>query len=71
MKGVLSLSLLPLLTVASPVMPSTIHNNAAPILSSSNAVEVSNTLLILPAASSVTQDTSKRMSLRPFADTLM
>lgn len=47
MKGVLSLSLLPLLTVASPVMPSTIHNDAAPILSSSNAVEVPDSYIIV------------------------
>uniref|UniRef100_A0A093VAQ5 Alkaline protease 2 n=1 Tax=Talaromyces marneffei PM1 TaxID=1077442 RepID=A0A093VAQ5_TALMA len=47
MKGVISLSLLPLLTVASPVMPSTIHNDAAPILSSSNAVEVPDSYIIV------------------------
>lgn len=47
MKGILGLSLLPLLTVASPVMPSTIHNDAAPILSSTNAVEVPDSYIIV------------------------
>lgn len=48
MKGILGLSLLPVLTLASPmVMPSTIHNGAAPILSSSNAVEVPDSYIIV------------------------
>jgi cerevisin len=47
MRGILGLSLLPLLTVASPVMPSTIHNDAAPILSSSNAIEVQDSYIIV------------------------
>ncbi|KAH8701771.1 autophagic serine protease Alp2 [Talaromyces proteolyticus] len=47
MKGILGLSLLPLLTVASPVIPSSIHNGAAPILSSTNADEIPDSYIIV------------------------
>ncbi|PLB45934.1 cerevisin precursor [Aspergillus steynii IBT 23096] len=47
MKGFLSLSLLPLLTAASPVAVDSIHNDAAPILSSSNAQEVPDSYIVV------------------------
>lgn len=47
MKGLLSLSLLPLLTVASPVVVDSIHNGAAPVLSSSNSKEVPDSYIIV------------------------
>ncbi|KAI9045359.1 S8 family peptidase [Aspergillus affinis] len=47
MKGFLSLSLLPLLTAASPVAVDSIHNGAAPILSSSNAQEVPDSYIVV------------------------
>ncbi|KAH8423536.1 S8 family peptidase [Aspergillus melleus] len=47
MKGFLSLSLLPLLTAASPVAVDSIHNGAAPILSSSNAKEVPDSYIVV------------------------
>ncbi|OJJ48395.1 hypothetical protein ASPZODRAFT_130419 [Penicilliopsis zonata CBS 506.65] len=47
MKGILSLSLLPLLTVASPVLVDSIHNGAAPILSSANAQEVPDSYIVV------------------------
>lgn len=47
MKGILGLSLLPLLTAASPIMTSTIHHDAAPILSSSNAEEIPDSYIIV------------------------
>lgn len=46
MKAIFSLSILPLLATASPVLVSTIHNDAAPILSSSNAKELPNSYII-------------------------
>ncbi|KAL1984033.1 hypothetical protein VTN96DRAFT_9630 [Rasamsonia emersonii] len=47
MKGLLSLSLLPLLTLASPVVVDSIHNGAAPVLSSSNSKEVPDSYIIV------------------------
>ena len=47
MKGLISLSLLPLLTAASPVFVDTIHNEAAPILSSSNSAEVPDSYIVV------------------------
>jgi cerevisin len=47
MKGILGLSLLPLLAVASPIIPSSIHNGAAPILSSTNAEEIPDSYIIV------------------------
>ncbi|QKX63494.1 uncharacterized protein TRUGW13939_10665 [Talaromyces rugulosus] len=47
MKGIFGLSLLPLLAVASPIIPSSIHNGAAPILSSSNAEEIPDSYIIV------------------------
>jgi cerevisin len=47
MRAVLSLSILPLLASASPVLVDTIHNDAAPILSSSNAKELPNSYIIV------------------------
>ena len=47
MKGIAGLSLLPLLAVASPIIPSSIHNGAAPILSSSNAEEIPDSYIIV------------------------
>jgi len=45
---VLSLSLMPLLAAASPMINvATIHNEAAPILSSSNAEEIPNSYIIV------------------------
>lgn len=47
MKGFLGLSLLPLLTAASPVAVDSIHNDAAPVLSSSNAKEVPDSYIVV------------------------
>lgn len=47
MKGFAGLSLLPLLAVASPIIPSSIHNGAAPILSSTNAEEIPDSYIIV------------------------
>ncbi|EEP78923.1 hypothetical protein UREG_03769 [Uncinocarpus reesii 1704] len=47
MKSVLSLSLLPLLAVASPISVDTIHKDAAPILSSTNSKEVPDSYIIV------------------------
>nr|ADD51841.1 serine protease [Thermomyces lanuginosus] len=47
MKGFLGLSLLPLLAAASPILTETIHNNAAPLLSSSNTEEVPDSYMII------------------------
>ncbi|WEW56012.1 proteinase B [Emydomyces testavorans] len=47
MKGVLSLSLLPLLAVATPIAVDTIHKDAAPILSSTNSKEVPDSYIIV------------------------
>jgi cerevisin len=47
MKGLLSLSVIPLLASASPVLVSSIHNDAAPILSSTNAKELPDSYIIV------------------------
>lgn len=47
MKGYLSLSILPLLVAASPVVVDSIHNGAAPILSSMNAKEVPDSYIVV------------------------
>jgi cerevisin len=47
MKGILGLSLLPLVTIASPVFTDSIHNGAAPVLSSSNSEEVPDSYIIV------------------------
>lgn len=47
MKGFLGLALLPLLTAASPVVVDSIHNGAAPILSSMNAQEVPDSYIVV------------------------
>ncbi|CAK48138.1 hypothetical protein CBS115989_1936 [Aspergillus niger] len=47
MKGILGLSLLPLLTAASPVFVDSIHNEAAPILSATNAKEVPDSYIVV------------------------
>ena len=47
MKGVFGLSLLPLLAAASPVLVDSIHNNAAPVLSSMNAPEVPDSYIVV------------------------
>ncbi|KAJ5775301.1 uncharacterized protein N7511_000312 [Penicillium nucicola] len=47
MKGFLSLSLLPLLAVASPLSVGSIHNDAAPILSSSTAQDIPDSYIIV------------------------
>lgn len=47
MKGLFAFSVLPLLAYASPVIVDTIHNEAAPILSSSNAKELPSSFIIV------------------------
>ncbi|EAS31193.3 subtilisin-like protease [Coccidioides immitis RS] len=47
MKGVLSLSLLPLLAAPSPILVDTIHRDAAPILSSHNSKEVPDSYIVV------------------------
>ena len=47
MKAGLLLSLLPLLTSASPVVVDTIHNGAAPILSSIDAKEIPDSYIVV------------------------
>lgn len=47
MKGFLGLSLLPLLVSASPVVVDSIHNNAAPILSSMTSQEVPDSYIVV------------------------
>jgi len=47
MKGFLSLTLLPLLAAASPVQVGSIHNEAAPILSSMNAKDIPDSYIIV------------------------
>jgi len=47
MKGFLGLALLPLLTAASPVVVDSIHNGAAPIISSTNAQEVPDSYIVV------------------------
>lgn len=47
MKGLLSLSVLPLLAAASPMVVNSIHKDAAPILSSSNSKEVPDSYIVV------------------------
>lgn len=47
MKGFLSLTLLPLLVAASPVQVGSIHNEAAPILSSMTAKDIPDSYIIV------------------------
>ena len=47
MKGIFALSLLPLLAAASPVLVDTIHNEAAPILSSTLAQEIPDSYIVV------------------------
>lgn len=47
MKGFWHLSLLPLLAAGSPVLVDTIHNDAAPIISSSNAKEIAHSYMVI------------------------
>lgn len=47
MKGFLGLTLLPLLTAASPMVVDSIHNGAAPILSSMNSQEVPDSYIVV------------------------
>lgn len=47
MKGLLSLTLLPLLTVASPIVVDSIHNEAAPILSSVTSQDIPDSYIIV------------------------
>lgn len=47
MKGFLGLALLPLLTAASPVGVESIHNGAAPIISSMNSQEIPDSYIVV------------------------
>ena len=47
MKGLFALSLLPLLASASPVLVDTIHNEAAPVLSSTQSQEIPGSYIIV------------------------
>ena len=47
MRGFLGLSVLPLLASASPILVDTIHNDAAPIFSASNAKEIPNSYMVI------------------------
>lgn len=47
MKSFLGLSLLPLLAAGSPVLVETIHKDAAPIISSSNAKEIPDSYMVV------------------------
>ena len=47
MKAILSLSILPLLASASPILVDSIHGDAAPVLSFSNAKELPNSYIIV------------------------
>lgn len=47
MKGYFALSLLPLLTAASPVLIESIHNEPAPILSSTHAQEIPDSYIVI------------------------
>ncbi|RVX71413.1 Alkaline protease 2 [Exophiala mesophila] len=47
MKGFLGLTLLPLLAAGSPVFVDTIHNEAAPIISSTNANEIPDSYMVV------------------------
>ncbi|GBF60679.1 subtilisin-like protease [Trichophyton mentagrophytes] len=47
MKGLLSLSVLPVLAYASPMIVDSIHQNAAPILSSTNAKDIPDSYIVV------------------------
>lgn len=47
MKGLFSLSLLPLLAAASPMIVDTIHQDAAPVLSSTNSKELPGSYIVV------------------------
>ena len=47
MKGLFALSLLPLLTSASPIFVDSIHNDAAPVLSSSTSLEIPDSYIVI------------------------
>ena len=47
MKRILGLTLLPLLAAGSPVIVDTIHNDAAPVISSSNAKEIPDSYMVI------------------------
>lgn len=47
MKGFLGLALLPLLTAASPAVVGSIHNGAAPILSSTSSQEIPDSYIVV------------------------
>ena len=47
MRGLFALSLLPLLASASPVIVDSIHNEVAPLLSSSNSKEVPDSYIVV------------------------
>jgi cerevisin len=47
MRGFLGLSVLPLLACASPIIVDTIHNEAAPVLSSLNARDIPNSYMVV------------------------
>ncbi|EPS34432.1 Subtilisin-like serine protease [Penicillium oxalicum] len=47
MKGLLSLTLLPLLAAASPTWSETIHNGAAPLISSTSAKEIPDSYIVV------------------------
>lgn len=47
MKSFLGLSILPLLAAGSPVIVETIHNDAAPVISSSNAKEIPDSYMVV------------------------
>ncbi|KAK2756533.1 serine protease [Arachnomyces sp. PD_36] len=57
MKGLAGLSLLPLLSAASPILVDTIHNEAAPVLSSMNAAEVPDNYIVV-LKKDVTEDSA-------------
>ena len=47
MRGLLAISFLPLLALTSPVIVDTIHNEVAPLLSSSNSKEVADSYIVV------------------------
>ena len=47
MKGLFALALLPLLASASPVFVDSIHNEAAPVLSSSTSLEIPDSYIVV------------------------
>lgn len=47
MKGLFGLALLPLLASASPLNPRSIHNGAAPVLSSSTSQDIPNSYIVV------------------------